>query len=98
MQVTFVLVSDFQHRISNKEPLPHLQVLTVADASNLVLGYAFVHAGLVYTVMSFACESSVTVATSGAIVMNMNLQEHQDRVLVKKRPYAGRASSPDAGG
>jgi hypothetical protein len=97
MQVAFVLASNFQHRITNEEPLPRLQVPTVADASSLVLGYAFVHAGLVYTVMSFACESSVTVATTGAIVMNMNLQEHQDRVLVKKRPYAGRATSPVAG-
>ena len=63
----------------------------------MVLGYTFVQSGLLFTAMSFACESSVAVATTGSIVMHMNVQEHQDRVLVKARPYAGRAASPSVG-
>jgi hypothetical protein len=49
--------------------------------------------------MSFACESSLTVCTTGSIVMNMNVSEHQSRVLVKSqsRAYTGRAASPDPG-
>jgi hypothetical protein len=66
---------------------------------NLIHGYIFVQGGLLFAAMSFACESSVTVCTIGSIVMNMNVSEHQSRVLVKSqsRPYTGRAASPDAG-
>jgi hypothetical protein len=32
--------------------------------------------------MSFACESSVAVSTTGSIVMNLNMEEHRSRVLV----------------
>ncbi len=62
-----------------------------------MLGYIFVQSGLLFTAMSFACESSVTAATTGSIVMHMNVQEHQDRVLVKARPHTGRAASPSSG-
>ncbi len=75
-----------------------LQVPIIADMGNLVLGYMFFQGGLLFTAMSFACESSVAVSTTGSIVMNLNMEEHRSRVLVPtSRRHTGRAASPDAG-
>jgi hypothetical protein len=74
------------------------QVASVADMGSLVLGYIFFQGGLLFTAMSFACESSVAVSTTGSIVMNLNMDEHRSRVLVPtSRRQTGRAASPDAG-
>ena len=75
-----------------------LQVPVIADMGNIVLGYMFFQGGLLFTAMSFACESSVSVSTTGSIVMNLNMEEHRSRVLVPTaRRQPGRAASPDAG-
>ena len=75
-----------------------LQVPVIADMGNIVLGYMFFQGGLLFTAMSFACESSVAVSTTGSIVMNLNMEEHRSRVLVPTaRRQPGRAASPDAG-
>jgi hypothetical protein len=67
------------------------------NVDNLILGYIFAHGGVLYAAMSFACESSIAVCTTGSIVMNMNVQEHRSRVLVQARGRvpSGRAASPD---
>jgi len=44
-----------------------------------VLGYLCAQAALLFVAMSFACESSIAVSTSAAIVMTMNQEEHRSR-------------------
>jgi hypothetical protein len=73
-----------------------LQGMVVHNFESYVVAYVFAQGCLLYAVMTFACESSVSVSTSASIVMNMNVYEHQSRVLVKskRRSHTGRASSP----
>jgi hypothetical protein len=83
LQVTPCLVG-FCSSVLNRWCVPlRFQVASVADMGILVLGYIFFQGGLLFMAMSFACESSVTVSTTGSIVMNLNLDEHRNRVLVQ---------------
>jgi hypothetical protein len=83
----------------NSEPPQDLHAPSAGPIVNLIHGYIFAQGALLFAAMSFACESSLTVCTTGSIVMNMNVSEHQSRVLVKSqsRAYTGRAASPDPG-